>query len=1002
MAIKDFIKRFKSESASSHIRWKTDPIDGIAFILDEEACSNSEALAIADPLFGMQYTYLKGLEEQGMSERFKNGFLVYSRFITEQDEQFAQLFDLPPLYQGKYQARIEGNTAQSKFQVDLDLILPDGATVSRYSIQGPLLKLGENEWYRIPTADFIGLEGLKKHQSLSASERTEYANNWLVFELQTATSAGMNLDLAQFRNLEVVHPNSIGVSMDLLSNGDLRLSPSFGPGINPDDVRNRLGQFSSNDKQAILRVKNKFVLLNEERINAAEEILTQKTIPRDQIAQFLKTPTAYLDAALIDLDTGFSLRVEGAERYTHHYFGEVEQSGTDWFATVSTAVEPVSRVKPVLDTNERIDEFEVLVRNAEKTGSDSVNYEGTNYDISSPDEVASTIADARQHRQIRDHQQQDKADLESPETSPESAVVAIKRNDEEADFGEDGTPLNLVISNQSFNRENLKREPFPHQEEGIQWLLAHFDLASQKPSASGALLADDMGLGKTYMILVAIAELMRRRKQEAPSPQKPTLVVAPLSLLENWQAEVDQTFIQSPFKDVVILQTGADLNKYRLKGAQRETQQTFTNGDMIESSDEIRYALKVGKNYGIDRLDMPERLVLTTFQTLRDYQFSLSRIDWSVASFDEAQNLKNPNAMATIAAKAIKAEFKLLATGTPVENSLKDFWCLMDTAVPGLLNSWQDFRTNYVAPITDVQNSADIRQIKIEIGKKLRLKVGDYMLRRTKAEKLHGLPQKRIFTGDNTSSEGEFVGNLAGMMKGSQLQYYDDIVEKVHSAPKGEKQGVVLASLHQMKIASIHHGIAANEAMPTTKSALLKEAEASSKIRALLRTLIEIEGRGEKVLIFAISKSVQAFTAALIQTHFGVTVNVINGDTSAISLKKPDQTRKGILDSFQAAPGFGAIVMSPVAAGVGLTVVGANNVIHLERHWNPAKEAQATDRVYRIGQQKDVNVYLPIALHPDRKSFDQHLSSLLANKIDLSDAVVSIDTVAQDELMDCF
>lgn len=96
------------------------------------------------------------------------------------------------------------------------------------------------------------------------------------------------------------------------------------------------------------------------------------------------------------------------------------------------------------------------------------------------------------------------------------------------------------------------------------------------------------------------------------------------------------------------------------------------------------------------------------------------------------------------------------------------------------------------------------------------------------------------------------------------------------------------------------------------------------------------------------------------------------------------------------------IVMSPVAAGVGLTVVGANNVIHLERHWNPAKEAQATDRVYRIGQKKPVNVYIPMALHPEMRSFDLQLNSLLANKVDLSDAVVAANTVSGDDLAGCF
>ena len=89
--------------------------------------------------------------------------------------------------------------------------------------------------------------------------------------------------------------------------------------------------------------------------------------------------------------------------------------------------------------------------------------------------------------------------------------------------------------------------------------------------------------------------------------------------------------------------------------------------------------------------------------------------------------------------------------------------------------------------------------------------------------------------------------------------------------------------------------------------------------------------------------------------------------------------------------------MSPLAAGVGLTVVGANNVIHLERHWNPAKEAQASDRVYRIGQKKDVNIYIPILDHPERLSFDRNLHELLKHKIDIKDAVVTPEEVKPED-----
>jgi len=130
---------------------------------------------------------------------------------------------------------------------------------------------------------------------------------------------------------------------------------------------------------------------------------------------------------------------------------------------------------------------------------------------------------------------------------------------------------------------------------------------------------------------------------------------------------------------------------------------------------------------------------------------------------------------------------------------------------------------------------------------------------------------------------------------------------------------------------------------------------------------------------------------------YGFTVDVINGDTK-VTGKNAEKTRKGLINLFKKREGFAIIIMSPIAAGTGLTITEANHVIHLERHWNPAKEAQATDRVYRIGQKKDVMVYLPILKHPEMESFDVNLHRLLSVKTDLKDAVITPEEVSKDGL----
>jgi SNF2 family DNA or RNA helicase len=857
--------------------------------------------------------------------------------------------------------------------------------------------------YMLQPADWQALQALKHHECLPADSRGEYENNWLVFQLQLAKRAGMKVGLAHFDNIDIVQPETVGVAVDALPNGDLILTPTFGEELSIDDIKSRLGQINSDDNHCILRVKNKFVLLDERRLEATQEILTNQRVPKSQVASFLKAPTAYLNAALIDLDTGFSLRVHGAEKFTQRYFGDVEKSGVNWFGKADDIIEPPEKLACIVQDQQKLDEVKALFDDAKKTGADMIDYDGQIIDITDKTKVQDTLDDIQvsidEGRGI--HSQTEKSlDDEEVAIVAERAVVAIDSNDECIEYSKDSRITGLDLTQINFAKDNLKRLPFAHQEEGIRWLLAHLEQISKTAEPSGALLADDMGLGKTYMTLVAISEWYRRCSHQKLS-QKPVLIVAPLSLLENWQAEVDVTFDKSPFSDTVILQAGVDLARYRVEGAGRETLQEFSDVDLIEDTESIRYALKVGKVYGSERLDMPRRLVLTTYQTLRDYQFSLSRVDWSIVAFDEAQNLKNPNALSTRAAKGLKADFKLLATGTPVENTLKDFWCLFDTAVPGLLGAWQTFRKDFITPILSA-STEEVNTVRITIGRDLRKKVGDYMLRRTKAEKLKGLPEKQIFNGDIDTIEGNYLPMLSSVMFGPQLNYYDDIINRVKTSSAEEKRAVILSSLRQLKVASIHHEIDAKLPIPKNSNDLLKQAKLSVKLQSLMAVLKEIEKRGEKVLVFAETKAVQAYVCALVINLFRVQVDIINGDTKAVATKTETKTRKAIIDRFQTLPGFGVIVMSPVAAGVGLTVVGANNVIHLERHWNPAKEAQATDRVYRIGQTRNVNVYIPMALHPNVRSFDQHLNGLLANKVDLSDAVVANPNIEPNELAQCF
>jgi len=388
-----------------------------------------------------------------------------------------------------------------------------------------------------------------------------------------------------------------------------------------------------------------------------------------------------------------------------------------------------------------------------------------------------------------------------------------------------------------------------------------------------------------------------------------------------------------------------------------------------------QYGLRFGDGTA-DSLDEPGTCVLTTYQTLRDFRFSFAGCEWSTAIFDEAQNLKNPNALQTIVAKSLKAFFRVALTGTPVENHLGDLWSLMDGVEPGKLKSWTEFRNEWIRPLR-----GDPSQL-AEMGKSLREHLGAIILRRMKEECLTGLPKK-------TPLRQEVA------MTPEQARLYDEILRVASTDGDAEsptqRSNRCLASMWELRRVSLHPALLGDATPARAHDSAKSRAyfAQSGKLGWLLNRLDEILAAGEKVLIFTVQKRLQAMLADHIGRIYGISIPVINGDTKATSRTDPNSTRLGLIRQFSERPGFGVCVLSPIAAGAGLNIVAANHVIHLERHWNPAKEDQATDRAYRIGQTRDVSVYFPLLTHPHRAitTFDTGLDKLIAQKRRLAGAL---------------
>lgn len=915
---------------------------GVRFASDKRFTKAQAGRATETELAGFRRMQMLAESGQANVSRVDAGIFIATEDAVRLDADTREDFALPSVWPGGMRLQTRSVPQLADFSASLAVLDPGASPVFDWRLRGPILELGERSY--LPTAaQFAALIAFQAWRD--AATRDEITHLSLIASLREAHLAGCMIELEAYREADgavIAHAEELVINArEDPATGDLVLCPlpqgRFGE-LSVDDVEARLGQLNSSNGRSVFRVGKTIVLLTETQTVQAKAIKARGRVPSTERRAYERDPQQWLaDHVFPDVVADFSPRVTGIGEWQGGYVGGALGEPEDWFGKQPEAEKPPSKVESRRDG-----------------GSDP----GVGGD----------------------------EDNESPTTV---LVPLIIPNDAQLAYG---WPFVAVEgrSEAAFqpNFQAFARQPLPHQAEAIRWMLGHSQRAlsaqsvqpGQRGWGAGALLADDMGLGKTYSTLVFLAEWFRHWRDCTKGEPPSVLIVAPLSLLQNWKAEIEITFHPetSPFRRVVIAQGDGDLDSFRRAPGARDVAEP----GMVKS-----YGLGFGD--GSERsLDWPGSCVLTTYQTLRDYRFSFAKCEWSAAVFDEAQNLKNPNAQQTIAAKALRALFRIALTGTPVENHLGDFWSILDTAEPGPMGAFAEFRKRWIAPMNRERHRM------ADIGKELRDHVGGLMLRRTKEEQNIGLPTK-------TPRPVECP------MSSEQQTLYEQAREAVTDTGGADDQndtgqGRHLAALWHLRQISLHPDLVGGGRIASARNALesRRVLERSGKLVWLLQQLDAIKRDGEKVLIFCVLKQLQEALARHLQLIFGIAIPVINGDTKAGSNDAPE-TRLGLIKDFSNRSGFGVCILSPIAAGAGLNIVSANHVIHLERHWNPAKEDQATDRAYRIGQTKPVTVYLPSATHPRFQSFDSILDKLLAKKRGLQSAVGLIppDAVGAPELI---
>ena len=860
------------------------------------------------------YFPLATLVDNGYATVTEDGCLVPYENIYLVDDEDRYLLGVPQIYDKAIRLRGEGmlNTPSFKYKLEFLKSAPDGDLIN-CNINGNIVET-ENNNYLLSESQYDLLRQVERFNNEDESVKsTDYNLRTFATIKELALQAECTLD-SYLGNENVYAPDKIKIEVGFDEQGFI-----VEPSINIDENKKFQDYFERGRKvqgQYPLQRENgervRVVLYPVQKSNLEQLKSTGgKHKTREQIKELTDHPTEFFDPDVFDLSELYSDRVIEIGIYKPKFYPFISPYKPCWIAgaTIETPQNGTARV--TIDNEEDLDELKKSICIAEENKSTIVDYNDTQIDID----------DARFLVEIAEKQLKcPKAPINTDEIKRK--VLIIKENTEEVGFAVN----NYDITNDG--NYTLYKDPYlnpdyslkKHQEEGVAWLQY---LYSNK--ASGCLMADDMGLGKTLQILYFIDWHSRKNPKH-----KPYLIVAPVSLLENWENEYNR-FFKAP----------------RLKINRLTTQE-------------------IPRQYDKDVVEQMQHMdiILTNYESLRISQLNFCAVEFDVVALDEAQKVKTPGTMVTNAAKALKSNFKIAMTGTPVENSLLDLWCIMDYCVPGLLGNAKSFAARYQNPLKN--KDIDI----VELGNEVHDKLGIFFMRRLKKDAAKDLPEKI-----------ELKQQVE--MPPTQKDMYRSII---NSYVTGQQPNMLLTIMNMREVSE--HPYLFNSTLADHETDEL--IDTAARLQATISFLDDIKNKGEKVIIFAERKDTQKMLQRICHERYGLITKIINGDTPSLVVRQYNGklSRQASIDEFQSKPGFNVIIMSPIAAGMGLNVTAANHVIHYSRHWNPAKESQATDRAYRIGQDKDVFVYYPMAVCKDFKSFDETLDELLSRKTTLATSTI--------------
>ena len=731
------------------------------------------------------YLPLATLVDNGYAYASKEGCLLPYENIYLLDEDERILLGVPQPYDKAM--RLVGtsmlNLSDFEYKVEFLTYVPDGELI--VCERGGNILVKGREKYLLNEAQYALLNRVDAFNSTPEEDKTTDYNLRCFAEIKAlAEQAGCQLD-SYLENENVYAPERIKIEIGRDDEGftvepavDIEENDKFQTYF--DKMRKVQAQYPVQRENGE-RVR---IVLNKEQKENLHHLKEQcgKHKSREKIQKLIEQPTEYFDPNAFDLSELYSDRVIEIGVYKPKFYPFICPYKSCWIAGATVETPQNGTTKVTINNEEELEKLKREIQSAKENKKGIVEYNNTQLDIEDAMFLAQTA-----EKQLKDPSQP--AKVESENGNEARNVLIIEENAEELGFAvkertiEKGDKYTLFTD--PFLQEGFSLKD--HQKEGVAWLQHLY-----KSKASGCLMADDMGLGKTLQILYFIDWHSRKYANH-----KPYLIVAPISLLENWKNEYERFFMQPRMKI-----------------------------NMLTSKDVTR---KFDKSI-VDKMQKMD-IILTNYESLRISQLNFCAVEFDVVALDEAQKIKSPGTLVTNAAKALKCNFKIAMTGTPVENSLLDLWCIMDFCVPGLLGNAKAFAAQYQNPLK--KEDTDI----VALGNEVHDKLGVYFMRRLKKDAAKDLPDKI-----------ELKEKV--LMPPVQKEAYASVVNDYTS---GIQPNMLVTIMHLREV-SEHPYLYDSTLLNHETDEIV---DTSARLQATIKFLDEIKKKEEKVIIFVERKETQ-------------------------------------------------------------------------------------------------------------------------------------------------